>query len=38
MIDKLKRKVKMIVSYIIPRFYFLPNGTMIFWLGMEFFF
>ncbi len=34
MYDKLKKAIR----YIVPRFYFMETGTLIFWLGREFYF
>jgi len=35
---RMKEKLKKMVQYIVPRFYFTENGTLIIWLGHEFYF
>ena len=38
MIKKTLKRLKAAIRYIIPRFYFLENGTLIMWIGREFYF
>lgn len=38
MIMRALRKVKTGIRFVVPRFYFTESGTLIIWLGYEFFF
>ena len=38
MIGRAIQKIKAGIRFIVPRFYFLESGTLIMWLGYEFYF